>query len=249
MDELTLLTWNLQGSDGLDLDLVVDTVERVSPDVLVLQEIQRRQCRRLARRLGWSMHWAFKHWPVVSRAEGMAVLTPHRLGRVARFVVHGSWWWSWQRRIALDATVLVGPRPWRVMNVHLSPHELVDRRDLEMTKVLDRSMMVAPMIVGDLNERPGGPVRSVLAAGGWVDAWAVTHPEAADRSTADVDAGATNWTSGDRSGRAPTQRLDVVYVPERWSVASADVIDQPLDRLAATSDHLPLAVTVHRSES
>ena len=29
----------------------------------------------------------------------------------------------------------------------------------------------------------------------------------------------------------------------------ADVIDQPLDRLAATSDHLPLAVTVHRSES
>ena len=91
MDELRVLTWNVQGSDGLDLDLVVATVERTAPDVLLLQEIQRRQCRRLAARLGgWSARWVFKHWPIVSRAEGIAVLTPHRLGRAASFVLHGS---------------------------------------------------------------------------------------------------------------------------------------------------------------
>lgn len=253
MDQMTLLTWNLQGSHGLDLGLVVDTIEASSPDVIVLQEIQRRQCRRLATRLGWASRWAFKHWPIVSPAEGLAVLTPHRLGRVAPFVLHGSWPWRWQRRIAVDATVVVGARPWRLMNVHLSPHGHVDRRDLELTRVLDRSLMVAPIIAGDLNDRPGGRVARRLERAGWLDAWAVAHsdgrgPWSLGPPDDDVDAGATNWTEGDRTGRQPTQRLDVVFVPARCSVERAEVIDRPLAELAAMSDHLPLLVTVTRSD-
>lgn len=254
MDELTLMTWNLQGSTGVDLDLVVGTIGSADADVVVVQEIQRRQCRRLARRLGWSARWCFKHWPIVSRPEGMAVLTPHQLGHVSPFVVQHAAWWSWRRRVALDATVLVGPRPWRVMNIHLSPHGVTDRRTREVERVLERAQLVAPLIAGDLNERPGGAVGRDLRRAGWRDAWATVHsgaggdPAHPSDGPLTVDPGATNWTAGDRTGRPPTQRLDVVFVPADWMVDRADVIDRPLAALAAGSDHLPLVVRVSRGE-
>lgn len=248
MDALTLLTWNVQGSHGLDLDLVATTIGTAAPDVVTLQEIQRGQCRSLMRRLGWSSRWCFKHWPVVSRPEGMATATPHDLGFVAPFLVQHAWPWSWQRRIAIDATVLVGSRPWRVMNVHLSPHDAADRRTREVERILERSQLVAPLVAGDLNDRPGGPASRALSAAGWRDAWAVAHPGAAVTVADVADPGATNWTAGDRSGRAPDQRLDVVFVPGGWRVDDAWVIAEPLDALAAASDHLPLVVRVTRGE-
>ena len=177
------------------------------------------------------------------------MLTPHRFGRVESFVVHGAWLWSWRRRVAIDATVIVGARPWRVMDIHLSPHDHGDRRQSEVERLLERSRMTMPVLAGDLNDRPGGPVGDTLTSYGWCDAWAVAHADEVVAADETRDPGATNWTEGDRQGRPPTQRLDAVFVPRGWTVSSAEVIVDPLPALAALSDHLPLVARVARSAS
>ena len=49
---MCIVTWNLQGSVGVDIDGVADVVRRAAPDVVVLQEVGWLQARRLARRAG-----------------------------------------------------------------------------------------------------------------------------------------------------------------------------------------------------
>ncbi len=49
---VTVVTWNVQGSAGLDVAGVADVVARATPDVVVMQEIGWWQSRRLSRRLG-----------------------------------------------------------------------------------------------------------------------------------------------------------------------------------------------------
>jgi len=250
VDSVTVLTWNLQGSKGVDVMAVADVVQASGADIALLQEIQRGQLGRLRRALGWEARWTFKHWPVVSRPEGMAVATPHRLGRTTSFVVHPTWPWSWQRRVALDATVLADGRPWRAINVHLSPPHAGEGRTQEIARVLERAGVAPPIVAGDVNDRPGGPAVAVLAEAGWRDAWRAAHPDqsvdAAESTDDIVDPGATNWTPGLRAGRAPTQRLDVVFLPASWEVLAADVVTEPPAHLAELSDHLPLVVTARR---
>ena len=56
-------------------------------DAVAVQEIRRRQARRLADRLGWHHEWVFKHngyWPLWWRAEGLAILSPSPLDDVWR---------------------------------------------------------------------------------------------------------------------------------------------------------------------
>ena len=78
---LRILTWNVQGGQGVDVDAVVSVVRAAAPEVVALQEVQRRQAAALAEALAMpARRWAWKHWPVVSRAEGLAVLTRHRAG-------------------------------------------------------------------------------------------------------------------------------------------------------------------------
>jgi endonuclease/exonuclease/phosphatase family metal-dependent hydrolase len=243
---LRVLTWNLQGSRGLDVDAVTRVVDAAAPDVFLVQEVQRGQATRLARSTGLPhRRWAFKHWPVLSRPEGMAVLSRSRLTSSTAFVLWSSWPWSWKRRIAIEATVVVESRPVRFINVHLSPHAARDRRNEEIERVLGRRGVVPPVIAGDFNDRPGGSAVQRLIAAGWQDAWRAAHPEYPDDQGPEgppdrPDDGATNWTAGDRGGRPPTQRIDFVFVPPAWRVEACDVVAAPLAELAATSDHLPL---------
>jgi endonuclease/exonuclease/phosphatase family metal-dependent hydrolase len=242
---LRVVTWNLQGSAGLDVDAAASVLREVAPDIAVLQEVQRAQCTRLAAacRLP-GRRWAFKHWPIVSRPEGLAVLSSSPLSAAAAFVLRASWPWSWRRRIAIDATAVVDRRPIRIVNVHLSPHGETHGRGEEIDRVIARRGVVAPIVAGDFNERPGtAPLRRLVEAG-WTDAWA-EHRAAAGAVGLDgppdgVDAGATNWTTGVAPGRPPTQRLDMIFVPDRWRVRSCSVVDEPLGRLARLSDHLPV---------
>ena len=233
---IRLLTWNLQGSKGVDVEAVVATISAQSADVVVLQEVQRVQARRLARRLALRhVRWTFKHWPVVSRAEGMAIMTKHPAAAFRSYVVGRAAWWSWRRRVALEADIDVDGHRRTVVCVHLSPHGAAVRRSREIEVVQRRSRWRVPVLAGDFNDEPSGPARAALLAGGWRDAWTDRHG-AAD--------GATNWTLGERAGRLPTQRLDYVFVPAQWSVAECRVIDAPLDALAKLSDHLPVLAVV-----
>jgi endonuclease/exonuclease/phosphatase family metal-dependent hydrolase len=241
---VTIVTWNVQGSAGLDVAGVAEVLTRARPDVVAVQEIGCGQARRLARRLGMAGAWTFKHWgrPL---PEGLAVLTRHRLVERSHFVLRRRPWWDWRRRVAARATVDRDGMRFDVINVHLSPHDHRDDRRREAAVVLDVAQRSPrpPIIAGDCNDGPDGPGPADFTAAGWLDVWTL------DR-LADVD-GSTNWTAGARLGRPPTQRLDFVFVPAGWRVLDAAVL-APADRLdwfAARSDHLPVAATVSPPET
>ncbi len=83
-----IVTWNLQGSRGVDAEGMSGVLDAVRPDVIALQEVERGQARRLAAALGdASMRWAFKHFSWRTWPEGLAVLTPHRLTSATPFVL------------------------------------------------------------------------------------------------------------------------------------------------------------------
>jgi endonuclease/exonuclease/phosphatase family metal-dependent hydrolase len=245
MDDMRvgLITWNVQGSQGIDVAAVAAVIREQAPDVVALQEIQRRQAVRLAAALTMtSRRWAFKHWPVVNRAEGLAVLTPHRLTSAASFPLRRAPFWNWRRRIGLDAAIERDGSTFGVVDVHLSPHGAELRRDREAAVVLSRvtARERAPVICGDFNDQPGQAGYAAFLAAGWADAWVSVHGDG------DPAAGATNWTAGVRLGRPPTQRIDYVLVPPGALVEHCDVLaaSSRFDDFAALSDHLPLAATV-----
>jgi endonuclease/exonuclease/phosphatase family metal-dependent hydrolase len=236
-----VLTWNLHGSSGVDVDAVAEVIRAAHPDVVALQEVQRRQVAQLAAAFSMpSTRWAFKHWPFTERPEGLAVLSPHRIVRARRFRLRRAWFWSWKRRVGIDVTIDAGGRMVRVLDVHLTSHDDAAQRVREASTLVSRAAKrePAPIIVGDLNDGPDRSAPAELAAAGWVDGWAAVH--------APDELGATNWTAGDRSGRAPTQRLDYVFAPPGSEVLACSIpIDgTDLDRAARLSDHLPVAATV-----
>ncbi len=229
------MTWNVQGLHGLDVPAIRALLEPLRPDVVALQEIQARQCRRLARALGMRSRWAFKHWPFPRPREGLAVLARHDLVDADAFVLRRAMPWSWRRRVALRVTVEVADRGVEIVVVHLSPHDRGTARAREIDRVLARVGDRPAVIVGDFNDEPGGPTGAALSERGWRDAWAEARGDAA---------GPTNWTGGSRAGRPPTQRLDYVFVPHGCRIDGSQVLDDPLDELAVLSDHLPLLVDV-----
>jgi endonuclease/exonuclease/phosphatase family metal-dependent hydrolase len=242
---VVVVSWNLQGARGVDVDGVSDVLAAAHADVIVFQEIQRRQARRIARRLGITeMRWAFKHVPLTTWSEGLAVLTPHRLVGTDSFVLRRAWFWNWRRRVGLVARVERGGERFGVINVHLSPHDAGDARRREAHLVVERARAEdeRPLIAGDFNDLPGSPGYQVFTGSGWVDAWMIDRLK-------DID-GATNWTHGDRRGRAPTQRLDFVFAPIDWRVADARVLSEAarLDWFADRSDHVPLLAVLEPPE-
>jgi endonuclease/exonuclease/phosphatase family metal-dependent hydrolase len=241
MFEATVLTWNVHGSAVADLHAVAAIIRAVEPDVVALQEVQRRQVHTLSRALSMSSkRWAFKHWPFTERPEGLAVASPHRLVHAKAFRLRRAPFWSWKRRVGIDATIEAPGGALRLLDVHLTSHDDSVQRVREAASLVQRAARrePAPIIVGDLNDGPDRSAPAELAAAGWIDAWAAVH---------DVDdIGATNWTPGVRVGRPPTQRLDYVFAPPGATVSSCSIaVDaEHLDDAAALSDHLPVAATL-----
>jgi endonuclease/exonuclease/phosphatase family metal-dependent hydrolase len=245
---LWLVSWNLQGSEGVDAPTVAERIRTLaegSPDVVVLQEVQRRQARELARLLGMQRTWAWKHWPVVRGIEGLAVLTRGRVRRSRSVVVHPAPPWSWQRRITLLAEVEIDGEVVHLADVHLSPHELGPMRLEEVARTLTAAGAVGwrddLVVVGDCNDLPGSTSLALLTSAGFTDVWTATRPE----TDAHGD-GATNWTPGPRHGRAPTQRLDYVLVSPAWTCLEVRTANDGWDEWAELSDHLPVAARLAR---
>lgn len=174
----TLVTWNLKGSDDPDTGWVVDHLRRQGADLVALQEVQYLQARRIARGLGArSWRWGFKHWPLRTWPEGMAVIGVTRRVRVrTRALSHAGRLWSWRRRILQVAVVAGEPAPQEepegeaasgptagaadrgigsgraavrtLVNVHLSPHgDGAARRADEVDTVLAEVWRVDPPVV------------------------------------------------------------------------------------------------------
>lgn len=233
-----ILTWNLQGREGPPLAVVADEITAREPDVVLLQEVQRKQADDLGRRLGWAVEWRFKHWPIVFPAEGLAVLTPlpPRAVRSVRLAA-GLRFWSWRRRIAIAATIDGPGGVLAVVNVHLGAGvgDAERLRQAQATvKLAGRGLSV---IAGDLNSHPGSIVLGEFGGSGFRDAWHDVHPQLA---------GATNWAPGPRTA-PPTQRLDYVLIsPGLWA-RHAEVPDH--EGFGRISDHLPLLVEIEATSA
>lgn len=238
-----LTSWNLQGRARPDLDAVADVLRERDPDVVVLQEVQRRQAHGLADRFGWSATWHWKHWPVVIPAEGLAVLAPEPPATATVEILAQPWaFWSSDRRIALSAAVRIGGSPLQVIATHLGAGVGNAERARQARLVVDLvGATGAPVVVaGDLNTSPDSAVIEVFRTAGFRDAWTEVHDEA--------DRGFTNWDAGSRH-EPPVRRLDYVLVPEVLRVVDADVPrfgDPDFDRYGPLSDHLPVTVTLER---
>lgn len=232
-----ILTWNLQGRERPDLGAVAAEIRRIGPDVVLLQEVQRRQARSIARDLGLHLAWRLKHWPVVLPAEGLAILTPEPPASVDRLVLSHGWrFWSSNRRIAVAATVPSGDGTLRVVDTHLGAGVGDTERSRQAGLVADLAGRDG-IVGGDLNTAPGSTVLDVFRDAGLRDAWAEARPG---------DPGPTNWRPGPRHG-PPVQRLDYVLVGSELRVRSGEVPsfgDPGFERYGSLSDHLPLTVTI-----
>lgn len=238
-------TWNVQGSEDPPIARLAEVVRRLDPDVLVLQEIRRSQCRRLSRQLGWTRSWHRKHHPyspfVWWRTEGMAILTRHRMTDESHeSLTPDVSTWTYRHRIVVEATVERSDgRRLRVLDLHLASDAggAAERADQAMRarRRLDdpARLNVATIVAGDLNDHGDTAVVTVLGASTHVDAW-----EAAERRSA--GAGATN------PSHRPHQRLDHILVPTTARTLSAEVPSASDDDTpwAELSDHLPLTVEI-----
>ena len=221
-----VLTWNLRGSAHPNLELVAEVIEGYAPHVVALQEVQRRQARKLAKRLGWKRQWTRKHHPyspfVWWRTEGIAVLSPHPMSHVVHTTISpGISTWVFRHRVLLAVTVTRSEAAVRIYDTHLSSTD-TDERIAQARRVTEIVVQEAPpvaVVVGDLNTHPNDLVEIVREF----------HP-----------AGLRD-PGGDSSNPAiaPYQRLDMVLVP-----ADAVVTDQHTpdggERWAALSDHVPV---------
>lgn len=230
----TIASWNLHGSARPPLEAVGPAIGRLGADVVALQEVRRSQAERLAESLGMQVVWGRKHFPhtrlVPWTAEGLAVLTPHRVELVAVEVVSRTRRsWTWRRRVMIEALVeRADASGYRILNLHLSPHDAPGERLEEAAKTARRiSSVSAPPLVlaGDLNDGGEPDVVATLEKVGLIDAWHAAPGEAG------------TFTN---PARQPSQTLDHVLVP----AAAAHVeVGIPDGDWAAWSDHLPVVAS------
>lgn len=231
MVDFSVVSWNLLGGQRPALSSVAELMP--SAEVVVLQEVQRRQVRQLARSPSRWWSWSFKHAPLVRRPEGHAVLASTAAVWSTTVVLDRRWrWGSWRRRIATVSVHAIEDRLVRVIGVHLGGGADDGRQPDQMA----RCLRVAPgfalptVIAGDLNAEVGSPVFDVLEH----------HGFRTEMTAGDVPA--TNWPPGPRHG-PPTKAIDHVLagpgveVQELLVAGSSSV---QLERLRSISDHLPV---------
>jgi endonuclease/exonuclease/phosphatase family metal-dependent hydrolase len=216
---VTIVTWNVRGSARPDVGTIGELLLGFGADVVALQEVQRRQARTLATVLGSvTAEWSFKHWPFPTPAEGLAVLSRHRLVRARSVTLSkGAPPWSYRRRIAQLCALAVGGGTVRLANCHLANDDADARFD--QAERLVAQLEPGSFVAGDLNARPGGRVLRLLGETGLRDAMAEAHPD------------------------APADRIDYVLVPEGWRVVDAwtpSDADSDLAMYRRLSDHLPV---------
>ena len=242
----SVTSWNMHGSARPDLHAVADAIRALGADVVALQEIQRSQASTLAHLLGWRHAWARKHYPyspfVWWRAEGHAILTPHRLSDRATWTLSQGWsTWTYRYRIMLAATVSRSDgSSLRAYDLHLSsdddPDETIDQAGRAAAFVRgDRRLREAATtfaVAGDFNDE--GLVETVrhFHLLGLVDRGSIPANPAV----------------------APSRRIDHVLVPEEATVVEEHVPDisvAVMPHLAFgwpdLSDHLPVTIRFHHT--
>jgi endonuclease/exonuclease/phosphatase family metal-dependent hydrolase len=167
--ELRVLSWNLHHGvgedDKLDLERIATLIREQKPDLVALQEVDRKcgrtkgvdQAAELARLTGLQMAFG-KAMDFDGGEYGQAVLSrfPIASSQVHRLPGDG------EPRIAFEAEVKIEGKPLRMITVHLD-HQQDDRR-LKQAETLVKALenRHEPMVLaGDFND---GPESAALAA-------------------------------------------------------------------------------------
>jgi endonuclease/exonuclease/phosphatase family metal-dependent hydrolase len=236
----------MHGSARPNLVAVTDAIRSLGSDVIALQEIQRSQARVLARLLGWQQVWARKHYPyspfVWWRAEGHAILTPHRLSDRMTWTLSRGWsTWTYRYRIMLAATVTRRDgSSLRAYDLHLSSDKIHD-------ETIEQAGRAAGFVRDDRRLREAAT--TVAVAGDFNDEGIVEtvrhfHP-----------LGLVDWGSIPANPAvAPSRRIDHVLVPEESTVVEEHVPDISVAVTphlpfgwADLSDHLPVTIRFHHT--
>jgi len=235
---LRILTYNIRHGEGLDgqvdLGRVAEAILHASPDLVALQEVDRRTKRSggvdQAAELGrlTRMNSAFGKAIAHSDGEhGLAVLSRWPIERAQTFLLPTDPKNERRAVLVIEARPPGAREPLVFISTHLSHETVADRQT--QVEAIDRLLggrdPLLRILGGDLNEVPGGPALKKLEA---------------------------NWTSATASGpmftfpaKEPKKQIDfVLFRPTgRLRVVEARVLEEE-----TASDHRPLLVAVETSE-
>ena len=232
------MTWNLQGSQRPDITKVADKIQQFQPDIIAIQEIQKHQARALARRLGWSHVWAFKHngyGPLLPRrAEGMAIMSRLPLSNTGETTLTSEYGrYTYRRRIAMWADINLNAQAITLVNTHLASDDIGDEGSNQartLRTLIDGWQRQHVLIAGDFNDHQRPDIVEVLNSDENHDAW--SYAQSRSRN------GLTNPTKN------PYQRLDHILAPRTHTIARVEVPDTDQSWIEL-SDHLPVIATIN----
>jgi endonuclease/exonuclease/phosphatase family metal-dependent hydrolase len=227
---VSVMTYNIHQAFGLDnkLDLqeIVDTVRRVDPDIMGLQEadagrvpsLSVDQVLWLSRKL--NMYSAYG--PSWGSTYGVAVLSKYPIVEHHRYLLTS----EEQQRACLETRIDVQGQNLSFFSVHLGLN--VEERERQLDELLAYTVQApAPQVlVGDFNANPDShEVERVLDQ--FEDAFALGGTGSGYTSPADV----------------PQETIDYVFVSPDIHVVSAQVTP------SLASDHLPIVAYVEMGSS
>jgi endonuclease/exonuclease/phosphatase family metal-dependent hydrolase len=235
---LSIMTWNLQGSQRPDITKVADKIQQFQPDIIAIQEIQKHQARALARRLEWSYVWAYKHngyGPLLPRrAEGMAIMSRLPLSNTGETTLTYEYGrYTYRRRIAMWADINLNAQSITLVNTHLASDAVGDEGSHQartLRTLIDGWQQQHVLIAGDFNDHQRPDIVEVLNAEHNHDAW--SYAQSRSRN------GLTNPTKN------PYQRLDHILAPRTHTIARVEVPDTDQSWIEL-SDHLPVIATIN----
>jgi len=242
---VTVMVYNIHaGRDaaGADnLERVAEMIERVAPDVVLLQEVDRLTERAFtvdqAVMLAGLTHksWAFgrsldfqggmygiatlSRWPVQHKVTHPLPVEPPSQRADG----------SLEPRVALEVELQTPSGVLRVINTHLdaSPGETVRLQEVEALMEVVAAKPTPVWLGGDLNAEPDSEVVRRLRAAGFVDAHAACG----------VGVGLTYPSA------APTKRIDYLWIPPTTTCTEARVLEDQ------ASDHRALVVRLMPTRS
>ncbi|MCB9574442.1 MAG: endonuclease/exonuclease/phosphatase family protein [Kofleriaceae bacterium] len=237
---VTVVTLNLRCLiDDWDarLPLIADGLIAAAPDVIALQEVCAAPGGRDAlEELVAALVARGAGDPAVTRTtthlawdtydEGLAILAFHPIAAVRVEPLTGG---ALPRKLL--AARIAGPAGALVLGATHLDHQSDAARAAQAAAVaaaLDGFAGDAPtLLLGDLNEAPGGGVTSTLEAAGFTDGWRAVHPD---------DPGATFPSV------APDARIDYVWLRGAAATTATRILVPTGD--VAASDHLGVRVTI-----
>jgi endonuclease/exonuclease/phosphatase family metal-dependent hydrolase len=220
---LRVVTWNIRAALSSSLDQIASDLAALSPDVVMLQEVDRHadrsgdvdQAGALAEKLGMTSTFA------AARTEGRGDFGVALLSRIAfesarRVELPSDN--AFEPRVAIDAHLCAGDLHLRAASVHADVYPWAARQNADfLAENLKESVGEGVVVGGDLNSAPDGDGPAAFTTRGFIDA----------------------------SADAPTfgsRRIDYVFVDRAaGNVGARDVPDT-----GDASDHRPQLVELTR---